>query len=75
MSDHDEPYVIFKVKHGGGTTKYTLRDTITNKVMDISISRDPVNPPSQMSRYCEKLNSDYETHTLEIIAHADQLEG
>jgi len=69
-----EPYVIFKVKHGGGTYRYTLRDTITNKVLSIGISRDSNNPPSQMSRYCEKLNGDYEQHTLEIIAMADTLE-
>lgn len=70
-----EPYVIFKYKIGGGCYRYTLRDTITGKILRIDVSRNPHNPPAQLIAYCQRLNDDYEEHTLEIIAEADRMEA
>ena len=69
------PYQIYKVYHGGGTYKYTLREETTWKVLSIAVTRDPHNPPSTMSRWCDRLNAPYEEPVAVDVQMAQSLEA
>lgn len=68
------PYQIYKVYHGGGTFRYTLREEITWKVLSIAVTRDPNNPPSAMSKWCDRLNADYEPVAVDVMMAGNALE-